>query len=177
MPSCVFKRRAQFCVASSLRCCPPTISSVIVDLDDFMRTPFLRREAGSLTNRTVTVRTKRRFRHPRTGGTALLLSTTTELLVIHWVPQQDPESNSQLPCYCHACFSQSLLYQFAAIEPLQLRITARGVSRSLAPEKAQQRIALAWSVHRSAAVRRWSFVRSTSSCNTGLHTAKRRYLF
>jgi len=37
-------------------------------------------EAGSLTNRTVTIRTKRRFRHPRTGGTAVLhLSTTTEL--------------------------------------------------------------------------------------------------
>jgi hypothetical protein len=41
-----------------------------------------RREAGSLINRTVTMRTKARFRHPRTDGTALLLSTTTELLVI-----------------------------------------------------------------------------------------------
>src|SRR5215475_6372320 len=107
-----------------------------------MRTPFQRRQAGSLTNRTVTMRTKRRFRHPRTGGTALLLSTTTELLVINLVPQHDPESNSQLTCYCHACFSQSLLHEFAAIESLQLRITARSVSRSLAPEKAQQRTAL-----------------------------------
>jgi hypothetical protein len=41
-----------------------------------------RREAGSLINRTVTMRTKARFRHPCTDGTALLLSTTTELLVI-----------------------------------------------------------------------------------------------
>ena len=41
-----------------------------------------RREAGSLINRTVTIRTKPRFKHPRTDGTALLLSTTTELFVI-----------------------------------------------------------------------------------------------
>src|SRR5215831_12860675 len=41
-----------------------------------------RREAGSLTNRTVTVRTIADFKHPRTDGTALLLPTTTELLVI-----------------------------------------------------------------------------------------------
>ena len=32
-----------------------------------MRTPLASREAGSLINRPVTMRTKARFRHPRTG--------------------------------------------------------------------------------------------------------------
>jgi hypothetical protein len=44
-----------------------------------MRTPFRRREAGGLINRTVTVRTIADFRHPRTGITALLLSTICKL--------------------------------------------------------------------------------------------------
>jgi hypothetical protein len=57
-----------------------------------MRTPFLRREAGSLTNRTVTVRTIPDFKHPRTGITALLLlSAPTELLVIDLIAQHDPQ--------------------------------------------------------------------------------------
>src|SRR5215813_10765913 len=54
-----------------------------------MRTAFLRREAGSLFNRTVTIRTKPRFRHPRTGGTAWLLPTTTELFITDLVSQHD----------------------------------------------------------------------------------------
>ena len=60
-----------------------------------MRTPFLRREAGSLTNRTVTVvRTIADFKHPRTGGTALLLPTTTELFIIDLIAQHDPQANA-----------------------------------------------------------------------------------
>jgi hypothetical protein len=51
----------------------------------YANSPSREREAGSLINRTVTLRTKPRFRHPRTGGTAVLLSTTTELLVIDMV--------------------------------------------------------------------------------------------
>jgi hypothetical protein len=45
--------------------------------------------AGILINRPVTVRTIRRFRHPRTGFTAflLLLSATTELVVPNLIPQ------------------------------------------------------------------------------------------
>ena len=61
-----------------------------------MRTPFLRREAGSLINRTVTIHTIRDFKHPRTGGTALLLPTTTELLVIDLITQHDPQANASL---------------------------------------------------------------------------------
>src|SRR3974390_852120 len=99
-----------------------------------MRTPFRRREAGSLINRTVTVRTKPRFRHPRTGSTALLLSATAELLVIDLVAQHDPQPDSQLASRCHACFPQPLLHQFAAIEPLQLGIAAvNAPSRWCAP--------------------------------------------
>jgi hypothetical protein len=84
-----------------------------------MRTPFLRKEAGSLINRTVTVRTKPRFRHPRTGGTALLLSTTTELFIIDLVAQHDPQPNAQLASRRHACFPQSLL---RPTEPLATRL-------------------------------------------------------
>src|SRR5215470_18630291 len=107
-----------------------------------MRTPFPRREAGSLINRTVTIRTKPRFKHPRTGGTALLLSTTTELFIIDLISQHDPQSNAQLARYCHARFSQALLHKFAAIEPLQLRIATRRMGTGFTPNKAQERIAL-----------------------------------
>jgi hypothetical protein len=58
---------------------------------------LLFREAGILINRPVTIRTIARFRHPRTGFTTLLLlSTTTELVVINLVPQQDPQSDSHV---------------------------------------------------------------------------------
>jgi len=67
-----------------------------------MRTPFLRREAGSLTNRTVTVRTIPDFKHPRTDGTALLVPRTTELLVIDPIAQHDPQPDAQLAGCCHA---------------------------------------------------------------------------
>jgi len=41
----------------------------------------------------VTFRTIPRFWHPRTGVTAflLLLSTTTELVVLNLIPQHDPQ--------------------------------------------------------------------------------------
>ena len=107
-----------------------------------MRTPFLRREAGGLINRTVTVRTIRDFKHPRTGSTALLLSTTTELLVIDLIAQHDPQPNAQLAGCCHACFPQAFLHQFAAIESLQLGIAAHRMSAGFIPKKAQQRTAL-----------------------------------
>src|ERR1700759_2436582 len=100
-----------------------------------MRTLFLRREAGSLINRTVTIRTKPRFRHPRTDSTALLLSTTTELLIIDLVAQHDPQPDSQLARHRHARLAQTLLHKFATVEPLQFGIAARRVSAGLVPEK------------------------------------------
>src|SRR5690348_11960498 len=103
-----------------------------------MRTPFLRREAGSLINRTVRVRTIPDFKHPRTGGTALLLPTTTELLVIDLIAQHDPQTNAQLAGCRHACFPQPLLHQFAAIETLQFGIAAYRMSAGLIPKKAQR---------------------------------------
>jgi hypothetical protein len=90
----------------------------------------------------VTIRTKADFRHPRTDGTALLLSATTELLVIDLIAQHDPQPDSQLAGYRHVCFPQPLLHQFAPIETPQLRIAACGVSASLIPQKAQQWITL-----------------------------------
>ena len=95
------------------------------------------REAASLINRTVTIRTKPRFKHPRTGITALLLSTTTELLVIDLIAQDDPQPDSQLARHRHARLPQPLLHQLAVIEPLQFGIAARRVSAGLVPEKAQ----------------------------------------
>src|SRR6202030_2834539 len=83
-------------------------------------------------------------RHPRTGITASLLplSTTTELLVINLVPQHDPQPNPQFSRGGNSGFPQTLLHQFAPVEPLQFRIPAHGMCRLLTPEKAQQRIPL-----------------------------------
>src|SRR5580704_8511080 len=94
-----------------------------------MRTPCCSREAGSLINRPVTFRTIPRFWHPRTGITAflLLLSTTTELVVLNLVPQHDPQPDPQLARHRNARFPQTLLHQFAAVKTLQLRIPAYGV--------------------------------------------------
>src|ERR1700732_2220712 len=107
-----------------------------------MRTP--RREAGSLINRPVTRRTIVRSRHPCTGGTAvlLLLSTTTELVVLHLIPQHDPQSDPEFASYSHSRLPQTLLHQFPAVKTLQRRISADRVCSRLTPEKAQQRIAL-----------------------------------
>jgi Nucleotidyl transferase AbiEii toxin, Type IV TA system len=83
-----------------------------------------------------------RSRHPRTGGTALSLPTTTELLIIDLISQHDPQANPQLTRDRHTRLPQALLHQFAAIETLQLRIAARRMSAGLIPKKAQQRITL-----------------------------------
>src|SRR5215813_4442527 len=107
-----------------------------------MRTPWLSREAGSLINRPVTTHHPR-FWHPRTGCTALLLlSTTTELFIINLVPQHDPQSDPELARHRHACLPQTFLYQFAAIETFQLKITAYRVSAGFTPQESQQRTAL-----------------------------------
>ena len=76
--------RAQPRVPSSLRCCPPNISSILADHDEVFELPGYPRRAGNLINRPVTFRTIPRFWHPRTGCTALLLlPAPTELLVIN----------------------------------------------------------------------------------------------
>src|SRR5580704_5187734 len=109
-----------------------------------MRTPCCSREADSLINRPVTFRTIPRFWHPRTGITAflLLLSTTTELVVLNLIPQHDPQSDSQLASDGHTRLPQAFLYQFAAVKTLQLRILACGMRPRFTPEKPQQRVAL-----------------------------------
>src|SRR6516225_9609127 len=94
-----FRRRSLFVstllaqprVPSSLRCCPPNISSILPDHDEVFELPGYPGRAGSLTNRPVTFRTIRRSWHPRTGCTALLLlPATAELLIINFVSQHDP---------------------------------------------------------------------------------------
>src|SRR6266849_11137096 len=82
--------------------------------------------------------------HPRTGFTAflLLLSATTELVIINLIPQHDPQPDPEFASHSDTRFSQAFLDQFAAIETLQLRIPAYRVYRRLTPEKPQQRIAL-----------------------------------
>ena len=87
----VSTRLAQPRVPSSLRCCPPNISSILTDHDEVFELPGYPRRAGSLINRPVTFRTIRRSWHPRTGCTALLLlPATTELWIINFVPQHNP---------------------------------------------------------------------------------------
>jgi hypothetical protein len=69
------------------------------------------REAGSLINRPVTFRTIPRFWHPRTGITALLLllSTTTELVVLDLIPQHDPQPDPEFASHGHARLPETLL--------------------------------------------------------------------
>src|ERR1700684_1636475 len=102
------------------------------------------REAGRLINRPMTFRTIRRFWHPHTGITAflLLLSTTTELVVLNLIPQHDPQSDSELASHGHTRLPQTLLHQFAAVKTLQLWILACSMRSRLTPEKPQQRITL-----------------------------------
>ena len=72
----------------------------------------------------------RRVWHPRTGITVFLLhlSTTTELFIVNLVPQHDPESDPKFASYGNPGLSQTFLDQFAAVEALQLRVPAYGVS-------------------------------------------------
>src|ERR1700745_4160811 len=83
-------------------------------------------------------------RHSRMGTTVFLsqLSTTTELLVIDLVTQQDPEPDSQLACRCYFRFPQTLLHQLVLIKTPQLRILANRMSHRFAPQKTQTRIPL-----------------------------------
>ena len=78
------------------------------------------------------------------GTTVLLsqLSTTTELLVINLVTQQDPESDPQLACGCYFRFPQPLLHQLVLIKTMQLRILANCMPHRFAPQKTKQRIPL-----------------------------------
>src|SRR5262249_4151973 len=97
-----------------------------------------RREAGSLINRTVTVRTIADFRHPRTDSPALLLlSTTTELFIVDLVAQHDPQPDSQLACHRHTPFPHTLVHHLATIKTFQLGIAACGLSAGFVPKKAQ----------------------------------------
>ena len=70
------------------------------------------------------------------GTTALLsqLSTTTELLVINLVTQQDPESDPQLSCGCYFRFPQTLLHQLVLVKTLQLRIFANRMPYRFTPQ-------------------------------------------
>jgi hypothetical protein len=92
----------------------------------------------------VTVRTKPRFWHLRTGFTAfpLLLPATTELVIVNLIPQHDPQPDFQLASHSYPRLPQTFLHLFAAIEALQLGISTDGGSTRLAPEKSLQRAAL-----------------------------------
>ena len=85
----------------------------------------------------MTFRTIRDFRHPRTGFTALLLPTTTELLIIDFIPQHDPQSDPELARNRYARFPQAFLNQLAAIETFQLGVTAYRVSTGFTPQEPQ----------------------------------------
>ena len=86
---------------SSIWCCPPVISSIINDHDEFSDLPF---QGGGKPNQSASdFRTITRSRHPRTGITTFLLplSTTTELVVLNTIPQHNPHPDSQLAS--HGC--------------------------------------------------------------------------
>src|SRR6266436_7306975 len=119
---------------------------------------LLFREAGSLINRPVTVRTIPRFWHPRTGFTAflLLLSTTTELVVLNLIPQHDPQSDPELAS--HGQHSPS---------PGPSALICGGKNAATPdpcvqhappphPRETATTDCLVWSTHRAAAARHWS---------------------
>src|SRR6266436_6854412 len=72
----------------------------------------------------------------------LLLSTTTELVVLNLIAQHDPQPDPELASHRHTRFPQTLVHQFAAVKTLQLRILACGMRSRLTPEKPQQRVTL-----------------------------------
>jgi hypothetical protein len=103
------------------------------------------REAGSLISFTVIrVQDYDPLLASRTGSTVFLphLATATELLVIDLVAQHNVEPNPELASGRDSRFPQSLLCQLAPVEALQLRVSAHRVHGRLAPEKAQQGVAL-----------------------------------
>ncbi len=95
---------------SSTQCCPPNISSITVDHDELFELP-VSQGRRSLITRSVTFRTIPRFWHLRTRTTAflLLLSTTTELVVLNLIPQHDPQPDPELASYGHARLPQTFL--------------------------------------------------------------------
>src|ERR1700751_2221819 len=141
----MFPRPARPIYFSSSRCCPPDISSVLADHDEFFELPASRgRRVAYSGIRSLLRRIMFSSRHSRMGTTVLLsqLSATTELLVIDLVTQQDPESDSQLSCGCHFRFPQTFLHQLVLIKTLQLRILANCMSHRFAPQKTKKRIPL-----------------------------------
>src|SRR5258708_26282311 len=72
----------------------------------------------------------------------LLLSTTTELVVLNLIPQHDPQSDSELASHRHTRFPQTLVHQFAAVKTLQLPILSCGMRSPLTPQKPQHRCIL-----------------------------------
>ena len=99
-------------VTSSLRCCPPNISSILTDHDELFELPGYLGRAGRLINRPVTVRTIPDFKHPRTGCTTLLLlSATTELFIINLIPQHDPQSDPSLRATATRAFPRPFVFQ------------------------------------------------------------------
>src|ERR1700678_4028010 len=72
----------------------------------------------------------------------LLLSTTTELVILNPLPQHDPHPDSQFASHRGSRLPETFLNQFAAVEMFQLRIPAYRMDHRFTPEKAQQRITL-----------------------------------
>jgi hypothetical protein len=116
---------------SSFRCCPPDISSVLADHDEFFELPAPRGGGSPIQGfRSLLRRIMFSSRHSRMGTTVLLsqLSTTAELLVIDLVTQQDPESDPQLSCRCHFRFPQTFLHQLVLITAKFTRTVRRPTS-------------------------------------------------
>ena len=90
-------------VTSSLGCCPPNISSILTDHDELFELPGYSREGGSPNQPAGDCSHHFRLQASRTGCTTLvLLSATTELLVVNLVPQHDPQADPELAGYRHA---------------------------------------------------------------------------
>src|SRR5215472_6863012 len=114
-----------------------------------------RREAGNLINRPVTIGTNAVSRHPRTGGTAVLLSTTTELLVVDLVSQHDPQANSQLARHRHA-LSPDLSAPTCGDRTAATADRSAPHGHRPRPRESATADYPAWSMHLAAAASHWS---------------------
>src|SRR6266478_1858986 len=132
-------------VRSSLRCCPPTISSITKDHDElFKLPPGSGRRVAQSVSQSQNCRTMSHLWHPRTGTTAVPphLAAAAELLVIDLITQHDPQADPEFASDGNSGFAQSLLGEFSPVEALQVWVSAYCVDGRLAPEKAQQGVAL-----------------------------------
>jgi hypothetical protein len=101
---------------SSFWCCPPNISSVTQDQDEFCELPAFPGGGSPNQGRSRGCWTKVLSRHLRIGTTTLsLLAAAAEFRIIDLIAQHNPQTNAQFARSGYARFAEPFLHQFAAV--------------------------------------------------------------